>query len=50
MEYRVLLCLVLFCVSAVWSEEDSDVIELGAANFDDEVKADIMLVEFYAPW
>ena len=44
-----LLSLLLIC-TGVWCEEESDVIELDASNFDEGVKADLMLVEFYAPW
>jgi protein disulfide-isomerase A1 len=43
--------LFLAIVSGVFATEDSDVIDLTAANFDSIVNpAELILVEFFAPW
>ena len=48
--WSVLLVLLL-AVADKARAQDSDVIELDSANFDDEIAdRDIVLVEFYAPW
>lgn len=49
MKLEIVFCLVF--LFAGWTlSEGSDVIELDESNFDDKVVADLMLVEFYAPW
>jgi protein disulfide-isomerase A1 len=51
MRLSLLSSLFLATVSGVFAAEDSDVINLTAANFDSIVKpADLILVEFFAPW
>ena len=46
---RLLLAAALFVAAAY--AQDGDVIELDAANFDDEIAdMEVVLVEFYAPW
>ena len=46
------LTAALLLAGSYWaSAQDSDVIELDSANFDDIVAdLDVVLVEFYAPW
>lgn len=42
---------LLLLAAVVLAEEGSDVLELDADNFDDELEnLPIALVEFYAPW
>ena len=49
MSPRLVVLLVL--AVAVVAEDDSDVLELDADNFKDELAdREIVLVEFYAPW
>ena len=48
--WTFLLVLILTASERAWAQ-DGPVIELDAANFDDGVAdEEIMLVEFYAPW
>lgn len=47
MKLELVFCLALVLVGL---SEGSDVIELDESNFDTKVVADLMLVEFYAPW
>lgn len=43
--------LVVLLITSSARAEDSDVIELDEANFDDGIAdLDIVLIEFYAPW
>jgi len=52
MRLSLLTGLLLATLSGtVFAAEDSDVIDLTAANFDSIVKpAELILVEFFAPW
>lgn len=47
---KVLVLSVIVLLAVFTLAEDSDVIELDAANFDDGVNKEMILVEFYAPW
>lgn len=42
--------LVLLLLAAIVAVEGSDVLELDEKTFEEGVNADIILVEFYAPW
>ena len=49
--YWSLVLALLLATSSPARAEDSDVLELDSANFDDGIAdLDIVLVEFYAPW
>ncbi len=48
MKCQILFSLVVL-FSGVWCD-DSDVIELDTHTFEEGVQADLMLIEFYAPW
>lgn len=51
MEFRLLVLAVVLITSSTTLAEESDVLELDASNFDDQIAdLDIALVEFYAPW